>query len=381
MCGFTVIRCLKCGIETLSTSAKNTNLCEIAICSHNLRQGVDRAPAVCFLIKDEETQIFARQEQLGPCDNCTPFIPPVERGELEHVLQRHRHPLEIGDYDQSDHNQFQELNSYIATKITEGKKLAEGVEHLLKSRPETRLHIQDPVFRVLMARPGPEKYQKLFLNAFAQCESLLPTLRLYIEHNIPNKLFVDTFMFVVERAKAATALMEHFQAIAECLHDFVPSVKKFNGSEATLAFSIEVLKNTLANRDTAYPVGHYLHPDFVMDSNVMHTNTILMTHFHKEAMKRTMKPVKPTAEIRPKRESRKKLSITVHEGVLEEELAHDIEIVHVPFVQAEETDLSYVKDAVGNYLYFGKYKDGSYNGSSTIYLSRPKMAKAGNPDA
>ncbi|KAF2850340.1 hypothetical protein T440DRAFT_468663 [Plenodomus tracheiphilus IPT5] len=309
--------------------------------------------------------IIATQEQVGPCDECRSENVSEERGELEEVLQRHAHPQEVGLYEDNEVNQFEDLVTFLEKRTIDGQKAADEFENFLHHTPDALSLIQDPVFRTTLSRPGPEKYRLFYLDALEQCTNMLPVLAMYIRNRIPNQLFVDTFTFVVNKAKSAAALMDTFQIIVQCVERYVPSdpAQHFNGSEAQLALCVEILSGMIINAGTSHPPGHYLHPNFVAAPGMKEYFAAVERERQLRINQPVQRLVRPAVKT-PERLNRHKLSVTVQEGVLDEEPAANIEIVQIPFKEGAKVD---VEDKFGNQLIFHK------DGSSTLISSGCKL--------
>ncbi|KAH9874277.1 hypothetical protein IAQ61_004908 [Plenodomus lingam] len=375
MCGFTLVHCLACGSKELSIVAKDTRLCNMATLLNNLDQGIDCAPAACSPTSEEETIIFATKQRVGPCNNCRPATVPDAREELDEVLQRHAHPQEIGTYGTNEVSQLQDLVKFLEARIADGKELANACEEFLNRTPEALAHIQDPIFRQTLSRPGPEKYQAFYLNALEQCGDMLPILAMYIRKRVPNKLFVDTCEYTADQAKVASVLMDHFHLIFQCIEGFMPSnpSENFNGSEARLALSIELLSGMLLNTGTSYPPGHLLQPNFVLASGTGQRFAAVEKERQAFISLPTPRLVRP-AEKQPGRLNRSKLAVMIHAGVLDEEPASDIKIVHVPFPEGGKTN---VQDTAGNQLIF--QADGTSTLIWAVDSSMPPVEKEQSP--
>lgn len=330
MCGYTRIQYLGCGCELLSIAPRDTQLCDLAKLNH-LVQGIDCAPAGCVLSNDEETHIAARQEHVGCCETCRPSPAGFSRGSLEDVLQLHAHTEDLGFYDEDEVGQVINLEDFIHKKMGEGEKIATTFEAVLSSAPQLLAMIPDTDLRAFLSQPGQGKYMQIYLKAFQLCNDLLPILKIYMEDRASNKVFVETFQYVREKAQRAVSTMDSFHTLLECLEKYVPSRphERYNGSESRLAFAADTLKRTitLAGPHAPSPGFEHLDPAFKLPEELKEK----FPAREKAFLQFSTMPIFRVTQIHGRRpgglnKNIKNLEIEISKELLPDEQANDIEI-------------------------------------------------------
>ncbi|KAF1840085.1 uncharacterized protein K460DRAFT_359813 [Cucurbitaria berberidis CBS 394.84] len=333
MCGFSHILYTECGHEDISSTAQNTLLCDYARMFH-LVQGIDCAPAICIPSVDTPTRIVANQNIFGHCEDCRTQI-DLERGGDQRVQQKHAHvnPKATGDYDQQELGELNNLRAYVEGMTMSGMKIAESFEAYLPSAAKVLHRMAHPELQAILSKPGPAKYNNLYLTALKECSNWLPILEAYIQQRAPNKLFADTMLFVFHKAEKAALIMDQFNELAICLNGYQPSSasQSFNGSEARLAYLVNLLLGIHTSIPDAPPQGFFLYEeDFKPSFNT------LLTFQIREAVRQAYlnKPMK-RAEQKSSRKAagvlnKNGLTTGIYKGLLPEEPAINIKVEHIP---------------------------------------------------
>ncbi|KAI4713892.1 hypothetical protein J4E89_001341 [Alternaria sp. Ai002NY15] len=360
MCGFTCITYSECAHTALSTKPEHTSLCFNAKEIH-LIQGVDCAPANCVPTDDTETPIAAENTVFDYCDDCRAearAAKPIERGEMDDIVQAHAHPNEEdqGSYDEEETEQLQDLATYLDAKHAAGLEVIQQLK-ALPSNPLALSRITDPELRILLCAPDVEKHFAMF----KYCSELFPVMGSYIQQRAPNKLFVEMFVYMRDKAKNATSLLECFQIVIQCLLSYEPSrpEEHFNGSEARLEFFGDMLKCMITDRDLDVPpIAFHLQEN----SFVVPEATIQQLEEDQDVPQACTEDEKKNSEIKPSRKERGILNIhhlafdpESLKGLLDDEPSREIEAVHVAFPEDENGMGIDVEDEQGNKLF---WKDG-----------------------
>jgi len=355
MCGFTCITYSECAHTALSTKPEHTSLCFNAKELH-LVQGVDCAPANCVPTDDTETPIAAENTVFDYCDDCRAearAAKPIERGEMDDIVQAHAHVKDgdLGVYDEDENEQLQDLATYLDTKHAVGLEIVPQLK-ALPSNPLALSHITDPELRALLCAPDVEKH----FTTFNYCSELFPVMGSYIQQLAPNKVFVETFVYLRDKAKKATTLLECFQIVLECVLNYEPSrpEEHFNGSEARLEFFGDMLKCMITDRDLEVPpIAFHFHEN----SFAVPDATLQQLEADQDVSQAYTEKQEENSQTKPSRKERGILNIhhlafdpESLKGLLDDEPSRDIEAVHVAFLEDENAVGIDVEDEQGNKL-------------------------------
>ncbi|KAI4705613.1 hypothetical protein J4E81_000497 [Alternaria sp. BMP 2799] len=376
MCGFTCITYSECAHTALSTKPEHTSLCFNAKEIH-LVQGVDCAPANCVPTDDTETRIAAENTIFDYCDDCRAEArasKPIERGEMDDIVQAHAHAKEEdqGSYDEDETEQLKDLATYLDVKHAAGLETIQQLK-TLSSIPTILALITDPELRALLCAPDVEKH----FATFKYCSELFPAMGSYIQQRAPNKLFVETFLFLQDKAKKATALLECFQIVIECLLSYEPSrpEEHFNGSEARLEFFGNMLKCMVTGRDLEVPpIAFHFHEN----SFVVPEATLQQLEEDQDVPQACAEKQEKNSERNPSRKERGILNI-YHlafdpeslKGLLDDEPSRNFEAVHVAFPEDENAVGIDVEDEQGNKLV---WRDGKSHIIFAVTKAEDKIA-------
>ncbi|KAI4664163.1 uncharacterized protein J4E79_003665 [Alternaria viburni] len=355
MCGFTCVTYSECAHTVLSTKPEHTSLCFNAKEIH-LVQGVDCAPANCVPTDDTETRIAAENTIFDYCDDCRAearAAKPIERGEMDDIVQAHAHPNEEdqGSYDEDETEQLQDLATYLDVKHAAGLEVIQQLKALL-SNPLALSRITDPELRILLCAPDVEKH----FATFKYCSELFPVMGSYIQQRAPNKVFIETFVYLRDKAKKATALLECFQIVIECVLNYKPSrpEEHFNGSEARLKFFGDMLKCMITDRHLEVPpiAFHFHENNFTIPKATLQQ----LTQDQDVPQACTEKQEK-NSDMKPSRKERGILNIhhlafgpESLKGLLDDEPSRNFEAVHVAFSEDGNAVGIDVEDEQGNKL-------------------------------
>ncbi|KAI4939168.1 uncharacterized protein J4E92_000451 [Alternaria infectoria] len=256
-----------------------------------------------------------------------------------------------GSYDEDETEQLQDLATYLDAKHAAGLEVVQQLK-ALPSNPLALSYITDPELRAFLCAPDVEKH----FTTFKYCSELFPVMGSYIQQRAPNKVFVETFVYLRDKAKKATTLLECFQIVLECLLSYEPSrpEEHFNGSEAGLEFFGDMLKCMITDRHLEVPP--------------------IAFHFHEnnftipEATIQQLEEDQDVPQAFPEKQeegskrqsSRKELGVlnTRHlafdpeslKGLLDDEPSRNFEAVHVAFPEDENAMGIDVEDEQGNEL-------------------------------
>jgi hypothetical protein len=355
MCGFTYITYSECAHTALSTKPEHTSLCSHARLI-NLVQGVDCAPADCVPTNDTETRIAANYVIFDHCDDCRAVAraaKPIERGELDDIIQLHAHAKEEdqGFYDEDETVQLRNLAAYLGEKHNIGLAIVEQLKTLTLNMTALAL-IADPELRDLLCAGDVDRH----FTTFKYCSELFPVMGSYIQQRAPNKLFVETFTYLRDKAKKATALLECFQIVVDCLLNHEPSrpEEHFNGSEARLEFFGDMLKHMITGRGLDIPPIAYR---FHEDSFKVPEATIQQIEADQDVQQTRVEEPAKRSENTASRKERGVLNI--HQlafdpeslkGLLDDEPSRNFEAVHVAFPEDGNAMGKDVEDEQGNKL-------------------------------
>jgi len=355
MCGFTCITYSECAHTALSTKPEHTSLCFKAKEIH-LVQGVDCAPANCVPTDDTETPIAAENTIFDYCDDCRAEARAaklIERGKMDDIVQAHAHAKEgdQGSYDENETDQLQDLAIYLDANYAAGLEVIQQLK-ALPSNPLALSHITDPELRALLCAPDVEKH----FATFKYCSELFPVMGSYIQQRAPNKLFVETFLFLHDKAKRATALLECFQIVIECLLSHEPSrpEEHFNGSEARLEFFGNMLKCMITGRGLEVsPIAFHFHEN----SFIVPAATLQQLEEDQDVPQACIEKQEKNSKMKLSRKERGILNIN-HlafdseslKGLLDDEPSRNFEAVHVAFPEDENGVGIDVEDEQGNKL-------------------------------
>jgi hypothetical protein len=275
MCEFTYITYSECAHTALSTKPEHTSLCSHARLI-NLLQGVDCAPADCVPTDDTETRIAANYVIFDHCDDCRAVAraaKPIKRGELDDIIQLYAHAKEEdqGFYDEDETEQLRNLATYLGEKHIIGLAIVEQLRTLTSNMSALAL-IADPELRDLLCAGDVDRH----FTTFKYCSELFPLLGSYIQQGAPNKVFVETFTYLRDKAKKATALLECFQIVVDCLLNYEPSQPEehFNGGEARLEFFGDMLKHMITGRGLGIPsIAYDFHEDSLRSPKRLSSNS------------------------------------------------------------------------------------------------------------
>jgi len=344
----------------LSTKPEHTSLC-FNVKEIHLVQGVDCAPAKCVPTDDTETPIAAENTIFDYCDDCRAearAAKRIERGEMDDIVQAHAHAKEEdqGSYDEDETELLQDLATYLDTKHAVGLEIVQQLK-ALPSNPLALSHITDPELRALLCAPDVERH----FATFEYCSELFPVMGSYIQQRAPNKLFVETFVYMRDKAKKATSLLECFQIVIQCLLSYEPSrpEEHFNGSEARLEFFGDMLKCMITDRDLDVPpIAFHLQEN----SFVVPEATIQQLEEDQDVPQACTKDEKKNSEMKPSRKERGILNIhhlafdpESLKGLLDDEPSRNFEAAHIAFPEDENAVGIDVEDEQGNKLV---WKDG-----------------------
>ncbi|KAI4627969.1 hypothetical protein J4E80_002105 [Alternaria sp. BMP 0032] len=355
MCGFTCITYSECAHTALSTKPEHTSLCFNAEEIH-LVQGVDCAPANCVPTDDTEIPIAAENTVFDYCDDCRAEArasKPIERGEMDDIVQVRAHAKDedLGVYDEEETERLRNLATYLEEKHATGLEVTQQLK-TLSSIPTILALIRDPELRALLCAPDVEKH---FTN-FKYCSELFPVMGSYIQQRAPNKLFVETFVYLSDKAKKATALLESFQIVLECVLNYEPSrpEEHFNGSEARLEFFGDMLKCMITDRDLEVPPIAF---HFNENSFVVPETTVQQLEADQDVPQVCTEKHEKNSEMKPSRKERGILNIhhlafdpESLRGLLDDEPSRNFEAVHVAFPEDENAVGIDVEDEQGNKL-------------------------------
>jgi hypothetical protein len=336
MCGFTYITYSECAHTVLSTKPDHTSLCSHARLI-NLVQGVDCAPADCVPTDDTETRIAANYVIFDHCDDCRAVAraaKPIERGELDDILQLHAHAKEEdqGFYDEDETGQLRNLAAYLGEKHNIGLAIVEQLRTLTSNMSALAL-IADPELLDLLCAGDVDRH----FTTFKYCSEHFPLMGSYIQQGAPNKLFVETFTYLRDKVKKATALLECFQIVVDCLLNHEPSQPEehFNGSEARLEFFGDMLKHMITGRGLDIPpIAYHFHED----SFTIPEATIKQIEADQDVQQTRVEEHAKRSENTASRKERGVLNI--HQlafdpeslkGLLDDEPSRNFEAVHVAF--------------------------------------------------
>ncbi|KAI4646646.1 hypothetical protein J4E93_004868 [Alternaria ventricosa] len=249
---------------------------------------------------------------------------------MDDIVQAHAHVKEDdqGSYDEDETDQLQDLATYLDVKHAAGLEIVQQLK-ALPSNPVALSHITDPELRALLCAPDVEKH----FATFKYCSELFPVMGSYIQQRAPNKLFVETFVYMRDKAKKATMLLECFQIVIECLLSYEPSrpEEHFNGSEARLEFFGDMLK---------FPEA-----------------TLQQLEADQDVPLALIEKQEENSDKKPARKERGVLNIhhlafdpESLKGLLDDEPSRDIEAVQVAFLQDENEVGIDVEDEQGNKL-------------------------------
>lgn len=355
MCGFTCITYSECAHTALSTKPDHTLLCSNAKEIY-LIQGLDCAPADCVPTDDTETRIAAENIIFDYCDECWTVVHAaklIERGEMDDILQAHAHAKEEdqGNYDEDETEQLRSLATYLNEKHAAG---LEAIQQLkaLPSNLSTLALTTDSELRALLCAPDVEKH----FVTFKYCSELFPVMGSYIQQCAPNKLFAETFVYPSERAKEATAMLEYFQIVLDCLINYEPPQPEehFNGSEARLEFFGNTLQCIITGRDPDVPPTAF---HFHKNSFVVPEATLQQLEAVQDVPQARNEEQQRGSERKPSRKARGMLNIyhlAFHpesmKGLLDDEPSRNFEAVHVAFPEDENAIGIDVKDKQHNKL-------------------------------
>ncbi|KAI4671949.1 uncharacterized protein J4E78_000447 [Alternaria triticimaculans] len=355
MCGFTCITYSECAHTALSTKPEHTSLCFNAKEIH-LVQGVDCAPANCVPTDDTETPIAAENTFFDYCDDCRAEArasKPIERGEMDDIVQARAHAKDedVGVYDEEETERLRNLATYLEEKHATGLEVTQQLKNL-SSIPTILALITDPELRALLCAPDVEKH----FTTFKYCSELFPVMGSYIQQRAPNKLFVETFVYLSDRAKKATALLECFQIVLECVLNYEPSrpEEHFNGSEARLNFFGDMLKCMITDRHLEVPpIAFHFHEN----SFVVPEATLQRLEQDQDVPQACTKKQEKVSEMKPSRKERGILNINQLafdpeslKGLLDDEPSRNFEAVHIAFPEDENAVGIDVEDEQGNKL-------------------------------
>ncbi|KAI4619019.1 hypothetical protein J4E83_005971 [Alternaria metachromatica] len=272
---------------------------------------------------------------------------------MDDIVQAHAHAKEEdqGSYDEDETDQLKDLATYLDVKHAAGLETIQQLKTLSSIRTILAL-ITDPELRALLCAPDVEKH----FATFKYCSELFPVMGSYIQQRAPNKLFVETFLFLQDKAKKATALLECFQIVIECLLNYEPSrpEEHFNGSEARLEFFGNMLKCMVTGRDLEVPpIAFHFHEN----SFAVPEATIQQLEEEQDVPRACAQKQEKNLVMKPSRKERGILNIhnlafdpESLKGLLDDEPSREIEAVHVAFPE-DENDVSIdVEDEQGNKL-------------------------------
>ncbi|KAI4676819.1 uncharacterized protein J4E84_009414 [Alternaria hordeiaustralica] len=272
---------------------------------------------------------------------------------MDDIVQAHAHAKEEdqGSYDEDETEQLKDLATYLDVKHAAGLETIQQLK-TLSSIPTILALITDPELRAFLCAPDVEKH----FATFKYCSELFPVMGSYIQQRAPNKLFVETFLFLQDKAKKATALLECFQIVLECLLNYEPSrpEEHFNGSEARLEFFGDMLKCMITSRDLEVPpIAFHFHEN----SFVVPEATIQQLEENQDVPQACTEKQEKNSEKKPSRKERGILNIhhlafdpESLKGLLDDEPSRNFEAVHVAFPEDENAVGIDVEDEQGNKL-------------------------------
>ncbi|KAI4682052.1 uncharacterized protein J4E88_004940 [Alternaria novae-zelandiae] len=259
-------------------------------------------------------------------------------------------------YDEDETKQLQDLAIYLDAKHAAGLEVVQQLK-ALPSNPLALSYITDPELRALLCAPDVEKH----FTTFKYCSELFPVMGSYIQQRAPNKVFVETFVYLRDKAKKATTLLECFQIVLECLLNYEPSrpEEHFNGSEARLQFFGNMLKCMITDKHLEVPpiAFHFHENNFTIPKA-----TLQQLEQDQDVPQACTEKQEKNSEMKPSRKERGILNIhhlafdpESLKGLLDDEPSREIEAVHVAFPEDENVMGIDVEDEQGNKLV---WKDG-----------------------
>ncbi|KAH6882121.1 hypothetical protein BKA58DRAFT_446550 [Alternaria rosae] len=178
----------------------------------------------------------------------------------------------------------------------------------------------------------------------------------YIQQRAPKKLFVETFLYLSERAKEATAMLECFQIVLDCLLNYEPSrhEEHFNGSEARLEFFGNTLQCMITGRDLdVLPIAFRFHKN----SFEVPEATLQQLEAVQDVPQARNEEQEKSSERKPSQKARGMLNIyhlAFHpesmKGLLDDEPSRNFEAIHLAFPEDENAMGIDVEDEQDNKL-------------------------------
>jgi hypothetical protein len=141
----------------------------------------------------------------GYCQECRPVA--VEKlGEDKQELIAARDALdeqESAVYGEHEVEALGKLRTAIEQTQEAAQRIATASETTLTAHPEFLERIPVGDIRTLLQRPGPKKFDILFLSALDTCTELLKCLEALVQQRVPARVFLDLFHFVERKMGAA----------------------------------------------------------------------------------------------------------------------------------------------------------------------------------
>ncbi|KAI4942147.1 hypothetical protein J4E91_010346 [Alternaria rosae] len=238
---------------------------------------------------------------------------------MDDIMQAHAHAKDeyLGVYDEDETEQLRNLATYLDEKHAAGLEVLQQLKTVSSDTSVISL-ITDSELRVLLCAPDVEKH----FTTFKYCSELFPVMG-------------KTFVYLSDKAKKATAMLECFQIVLDCLLNYELSrpEEHFNGSEARLEF-----------------FGN-------MTSFVIPEVTLQQLEADRDVQQARNKNQEKSSEEKPSRNERGMLNI-YHlafnpeslKGLLDDEPSRNFEAVHLAFPEDENAMGIDVEDKQGSRL-------------------------------